>query len=98
MAIKIVSKIEDNEVKSAFPDAYLKVHDVEIRTSKNEAWIRILVFANKNARDLDACSIKKVTKKVSLDDLSLESFDKSSILSASYEWIKLQPEFSGIDV
>lgn len=99
MAIEIISKALDNEIKAEFPNAYLKVHDVEIRISSSEAWIRILVFANKTARDTEgACSIKKITKKISLQELNASGLDKSSILAAAYEWIKKQPEFQGIDV
>lgn len=99
MAIEIISKALDNEIKAEFPNAYLKVHDVEIRISSSEAWIRILVFANKTARDTEgACSIKKITKKISLQELNATSLDKNAITSAAYEWIKKQPEFQGIDV
>lgn len=99
MAIEIVSKPMDNEIRAEFPNAYLKIHDVEIRISSAEAWIRILVFASREARSIgDACSIKKTTKKVPLSELKTTSLDKNAILSAAYEWIKAQPEFQGVDV
>lgn len=99
MAIELVSKPLDNEIRAEFPNAYLKIHDIEIRISSSEAWIRILVFANKVARDTDgASSIKKVTKRVSLACLNATSLDKNAITAAAYEWIKKQPEFQGIDV
>lgn len=99
MAIEIVSNAMDNEIRANFPNAYLKIHDVEIRISSAEAWIRILVFASREARSMtDACSIKKMTKKIPLSELKTTSLDKNSILAAAYEWIKSQPEFQGIDV
>ena len=99
MAIEISSNPVDNEIKAAFPNAYLKVHDVEIRISSSEAWIRILIFANKEARDTEgACSIKKITERVPLSILKPETFDKAGIIAASYKWLKTQPKYQGIDV
>lgn len=98
MAIEIVSRATDNEIKAEFPYAYLKVHDVEIRVSNNEAWIRVQVFANKQARDSEGvCSIKKITEKVNLSLLTVESFDKNGLIAAAYNYLKKQPKYQGID-
>lgn len=94
-----MSVVAENEIKADFPNAYLKIHDVEIKVSTNEAWIRILVFANKTARDTEgACSIKKITERVSLSSLTITSFDKSGVLIAAYNYLKTIPKFNGIDV
>jgi len=99
MAIEIVSNIWDNEVRYKFPNAYLKVHDVEIRISTNEAWIRVLVFANKEARDTDgACSVKKITEKIPLNLLSITSFDKAGLITAAYNYLKTIEKYNGLNV
>ncbi|PKP53814.1 MAG: hypothetical protein CVT92_02460 [Bacteroidetes bacterium HGW-Bacteroidetes-1] len=99
MAIEIVSNIYDNEIRYQFPNAYLKVHDVEIRISTNEAWIRVLVFANKESRDTEgACSVKKITEKVSLNALTITSFDKAGLITAAYNYLKTIEKYNGLSV
>jgi len=99
MAIEIVSNIWDNEIRAQFPNAYLKVHDVEIRVSSDEAWIRVLVFANKEARETEgACSIKKITEKVPLNSLSITTFDKAGLITAAYNYLKTIEKYNGLCV
>jgi len=99
MAIEVVSNVWDNEIRAQFPNAYLKVHDVEIRISTNEAWIRLLIFANKDARNMEGvCSIKKITEKVSLDNLSITSFNKVGLITAAYLYLKTIEKYNGLDV
>lgn len=99
MAIEITSNKLDNEIKMEFPNAYLKVHDVEIRLSSNEAWIRVLIFANKEARNTPgASSIKKITEKVQLDALTIQNFTQAGLFTAAYAYLKTNPKYSGLDV
>lgn len=99
MAIELISHADENEIKVEFPNAYLKIHDVEIRASNGEVWIRILIFANKDAREMSgASSIKKITEKTNIENLNLSDFTKSGLISAAYNYLKTNQKYVGLNV
>lgn len=100
MAIKKNMDREENEVKAAFPNAYIRVNDVLIRTNSGEVHIHVNVFADADARnDQGAISILKATEKTTLPVLKpfLADLSENGLKAAAYLYLKTLPRYQGID-
>lgn len=102
MAIKRVLTRDQTEIRAPLPEAYCKVHDVEIRLSgSGQVFIHVLTYADKTARDdAAACSVNKETVRVSLDRFSSigrpSGWSKAEIVAAAYGILKAEG-FTGED-
>ena len=96
MAIEINSDRNMNEVKFEFPNAYLKIQQVNIRG--DEVWINVNVYADKTSRqENNSISIYKVTEKCNLKDIQITNFSEAGIKEACYNYLKTITKYQGVD-
>lgn len=99
MAIQRSYDRSDTPAGIPLSNAYIKIHDVNIKVSTDEAWINILVYGDKAARDSQcAISFDKKTIKIKISELRPISFDKAGLMTAAYNYIKKLPQYTGTDV
>lgn len=103
MAIKKSLSKDQTEIRLAVVDAYIKIHNIEIRLQKiDTVRINILVYADKDARmDPDAASINKEIMEINMDDFikigNPKSFNRDDIFNAAYRVLK-EKGYNGEDV
>lgn len=101
MAIKIKSTREDNDNKYDYPNAYLRIYDVEIKASYDKVRIGILLYGDAEARNMpDSMSISKYVEIVPLNKFTKYMIEsKMNIMAAAYLYLKkeLPGKYLGID-
>lgn len=102
MAIQLKSERDANDNKYYYPEAYLRIYDVEVKASYDKVRICILVFGDSTSRNTDdSMSIAKIVELVSIVKFKPYLLKSGMDLkSAAYNYLKaeLPQKYSGLDV
>lgn len=83
--------------KTNYPEAYLKVENINIKVDRKKVWFDVIIYANKESRNTaGAVTIFKKIFMVDLDKIQLTTLP--NLHSDVYAYVKKMPEFQGIDV
>jgi len=87
----------DSEFSFIFPKAYAKIENIRINIEDELFRIEIRYFATKEARQIDtSLGIGKEIIEVKFSDIGkIKNFDKNSIKTLCYNYIKTLDQFKG---
>ena len=93
MALQGALSAQDSQVGFGFPAAYARI--VYSRAEKTTTWVLVQWFADQAAREEDKNPVKMWEYQAPTSAIP----DVAPALVASYDWLKMLPEFAGwIDV
>ena len=98
MAITQLLSKDNNEYKFDFVNTYFKIDDLYINTIKESIRIGVRGYPNQYSRQNSGIGIYKKVLDIKFSDITITSFDKNSLLTACYIYLKTLDEFkNGID-